>query len=426
MDALTNDLITNNTTLFHLALALLLGALIGLQRGWQARDREAGSRVAGIRTHALVGLLGGFAALLSQEVTVWVLPVAFLVVAGLALMGYRMQAMEFRDFSITGMIGLMLTFSFGAAVMVMDPALPSAAAVITTLILDNKQSLHTLVKKLEAHELDAGLKLLLITVVLLPILPDQGFGPGGVLNPYEIWWLVVLIASVSFVGYFAMRVGGTEKGLLFTSLFAGLSSSTALTLHFSQLSKRTPGLNPLLAAGILIACGTMFPRILVYCALINPDLLADISLPVVLMATLLYAPAIIIWRRHRADTRVENPKLHQNPLDLKSALLFGALLTAILLLGTWLKDWLGDAGIYLLAATSGITDVDAITLSLTRLSNDSLAMSTATLGIIIAASVNNLVKALMAAGIGSRSLGLRVGIPMSLSLVIGLGAALLT
>lgn len=423
MDAFTSDLIVHNSTLFQLALALLLGALIGLQRGWQARDRKAGSRVAGIRTHALVGLLGGFAALLSQEITVWILPVVFLVVAGLALMGYRMQAMEFRDFSITGMIGLLLTFSFGAAVMVMDPTIPSAAAVITTLILDNKQSLHNLVNKLEANELDAGLKLLLITVVLLPILPNQGFGPGGVLNPYEIWWLVVLIASVSFVGYFAMRVGGTEKGLLFTSLFAGLSSSTALTLHFSQLSKRSPELNPLLAAGILIACGTMFPRILVYCALINPDLLSHITGPVLVMTVALYGPAFFIWRQHRTQEPVEQPVLRQNPLDLKSALVFGVLLTVVLLLGTWLKDWLGDTGIYLLAATSGVTDVDAITLSLTRMSTDTLMASTATLGIVIAASVNNLVKTGMANLVGQRELGLRVAGPMVLSLALGLLSA---
>lgn len=423
MDALTSDLIADNSTLFHLALALLLGALIGLQRGWQARDREAGSRVAGIRTHALVGLLGGFAALLSQQVTVWILPVVFLVVAALALMGYRMQALELRDFSITGMVGLLLTFSFGAAVMVMDPTLPSAAAVITTLILDNKQSLHAMVRKLEAHELDAGLKLLLITVVLLPILPNRGFGPGGVLNPYEIWWLVVLIASVSFVGYFAVRLGGPEKGLLFTSLFAGLSSSTALTLHFAHLSKRSPELNALLAAGILIACGTMFPRILVYCALINPNLLTDVTGPVLLMMLLLYVPAFFIWRQHRAKARVEKPQLHQNPLDLKSALMFGVLLTAILLLGTWLKDWLGATGIYLLSATSGITDVDAITLSLTRLSNDTLTLSTATLGIVIAASVNNLVKTAMSTMVGHRGLAVRVAWPMGASLVVGLTAA---
>lgn len=423
MDAITTDLIANNRILFHLGIALLLGALIGLQRGWQARDREAGSRVAGIRTHALIGLLGGFAALLSQRLTDWVLPVMFLGVVIVSLTGYYLRVQASNDYSITGLVGLLLTFSFGAAVMQVDPTIPAAAAVVTALILDNKRPIHNLVSKLEANELDAGLKLLLITVVLLPILPDQGLGPGGVLNPYEIWWLVVLIASVSFVGYFAIRIGGTERGLIFTSLFAGLSSSTALTLHFSKLSKEAPALSPMLAAGILIACGTMFPRILVYCAVINPDLLPLLVLPILSMMALLYIPAFFIWRGRGRSTLVEQPALLNNPLDLHSALLFGLLLTVILVLGHWLQAWLGDTGVYLLAATSGITDVDAITLSLTRLSTESLDARTAVIGIVIAASINNIVKSGMAAFIGKGSLAPRVVWPMLISLIGGLGLA---
>ncbi|MFE8071305.1 MgtC/SapB family protein [Marinobacteraceae bacterium S3BR75-40.1] len=420
MEELTNNLITQNATIFNLGLALLLGSLIGLQRGWQARDQEAGARVAGIRTHALVGLLGGIAALLSQTLTFWILPIVFLSITGISLVAYGVRSERVRDYSITGIIGLLLTLTFGAAVMLVDPTIPAAAAVVTAFILDNKREIHGLVNKLQANELDAGLKLLLITVVMLPLLPNRGMGPGEALNPYEIWWLVVLIASISFIGYFAIRVGGTEKGILFTSLFAGLSSSTALTLHFSRLSREAPTLSPLLASGILVACGTMFPRILVYCALINPDLLPRLAIPVALMAILLYLPALFIWRSHRKPGTVEQPTLTQNPLDLKSALFFGALLTVIIVLGTLLKEWLGAAGIYLLSATSGITDVDAITLSLTRMSQQSLDLQTAVIGIVIAASVNNVVKAAMAATVGNGALGARVAWPMGLSLTAGL------
>nr|WP_282450939.1 MgtC/SapB family protein [Marinobacter bryozoorum] len=406
-----------------MAVALLLGALIGLERGWEARAREPGKRIAGIRTHALTGLLGAISALLSQTLTAWVFPVMLLGLAGVTLVSYRARAPESGDYSITGIIGLLLTFCFGAMVVAVDMALAAAAAVITALILDNKEEIHGALNKLQAHELDAGLKLLLITVVMLPLLPDQGMGPGDVLNPYEIWWMVVLIASVSFVGYFAIRVGGTEKGILFTSLFAGLSSSTALTLHFARQSRYSPGLAPMYGAGILIACGTMFPRILVYGAIINHSLLPALTWPVVTMATILYVAAAVIWVTHRHHIRVDQPELNQNPLDLKSALVFGVLLTVILVLGEWLREWLGDLGIYVLAATSGITDVDAITLSLTRMSLESIAAATAVLGIVIAASVNNLVKSVMAASIGSGRLGLLVGGPMALSLAAGLVVA---
>ncbi|MFL1407577.1 MgtC/SapB family protein [Marinobacter sp. M1N3S26] len=423
MDELATAFLDSNQVAIQLAVALLLGALIGLERGWEARHREPGERIAGIRTHALVGLLGAIAALLNQALTAWAFPVMFLGLVGLNLVSYRARAPTSGDYSITGIVGLLLTFCFGAMVVAVDMAVAAASAVITAIILDNKEEIHGILRRLQSHELGAALKLLLITVVMLPLLPDQGMGPGEVLNPYQIWWMVVLIASVSFVGYFAIRVGGAEKGILFTSLFAGLSSSTALTLHFSRQSRLSDTLTPMYAAGILIACGTMFPRILIYGAIINRALLPALVWPVTAMAVVLYACAGVIWVRHRHHIRVAQPELNQNPLDLKFALVFGVLLTVILVLGEWLRQWLGNLGIYVLAATSGITDVDAITLSLTRMSLGSIAAGTAVLGIVIASSVNNLVKSIMAATIGTRRLGWQVGAPMALSLATGLVVA---
>ena len=423
MDDVTGQLIANNQTTLNLATALLLGAIIGLERGWDARSQASGERIAGIRTFALIGLLGGVAALLAEEVSEWAFPVLLISVVAIALVAFSERLSHIRNFSITGTIGMVLTFCYGAIAVAVDPAIATGAAVITALILDNKKEIHGLVEKLQEHELDAALKLLVISVVMLPLLPDQDLGPGGVLNPREIWWMVVLIASVSFVGYFAIRLAGTSKGILFTSLFAGLSSSTALTLHYARQSTISPEVSPQFASGILIACGTMFPRILIYCALINPALLPQLAWPVAVMTLLLYLPALIIWQRNRGRLEVSRPELTQNPLDLKSALVFGVLLVAILLLGEFLQEWLGDLGIYVLAASSGIADVDAITLSLTRMSQDTLAGQTAVIGIVIAAATNNLVKAGIAGAIGRRELGVRVAGPMMVSLLAGLTVA---
>ncbi|MEC7377449.1 MAG: MgtC/SapB family protein [Pseudomonadota bacterium] len=420
MDDVAAQFLAGNQVTLNLAVALLLGAIIGLERGWDAREQKSGERIAGIRTFALVGLLGGVSALLAREITEWAFPVLLISVVAMAIVAYSERLQHIRNFSITGMVGMVLTFCFGAVAVAVDPVIATAAAVVTAIILDNKEKIHGWVNKLKEHELDAALKLLLISVVMLPILPDEKMGPGGVLNPREIWWMVVLIASISFVGYFAIRVAGTRKGILFTSLFAGLSSSTALTLHFARQASKNPQLNAPLATGILIACGTMFPRILVYCQVINPALLPTLVGPVLVMTVLLYVPAIAIWRSNARRADVSQPTLNQNPLDLTSALVFGALLTAIILLGEFLRNWLGNAGIYALAATSGIADVDAITLSLTRMSNDTLAMSTAVIGIVIAAASNNLVKSGMAWAIGNRKVGLLVGGPMVLSLAAGL------
>ena len=424
MENYAEQFVSEQQVIIQLAVALLLGALTGLQRGWAAREQKSGERVAGMRTYALVGLLGGIATLLSLKVTAWVLPSTLLAVCIAAVIAYRARMLQMGYYSITGIIGLLLTFSFGALAVAVDITIAATAAVITTIILDNKNEIHSALNRLQEHELDAALKLLLISVVMLPLLPNEDMGLGGMLNPYKIWWMVVLIASISFAGYFAMRVGGTEKGILFTSLFAGLASSTALTLHFSRLARQTPQISALLSSGILLACGTMYLRILLYCAMITPTLLGYLVAPLLVMTLVLYFPALLIWRTYRNGTRVEQPTLNNNPLDLKSALLLGALLTVILLLASVLQQWLGNAGIYVLAAVSGITDVDAITLSLARMSQSGLESKTVLIGIIIASSVNNLMKAGMAVSIGGRAMLLRVALPIVLSLLAGLAMML--
>jgi uncharacterized membrane protein (DUF4010 family) len=420
MDELAQQFLDNNATAVNLFIALLLGAVVGLERGWGSRKKAAGERIAGIRTFALIGLLGGIAAVLSEQLTPWVFPALLVGLIAIALVAFNRQFERTGDSSITGIIGMVLTYCYGAVAVVVDPTLATAAAVVTAIILDNKAEIHGAVERLKEHELDAALKLLAISVVLLPLLPNEGFGPGEVLNPREIWWMVVLIAAISFVGYFAVKLFGTGRGILFTSLFAGLSSSTALTLHYARQSNQSPELSPQLASGILIACGTMFPRILIYCLLINRELLASLWLPVTVMSLLLFAPALIIWRGNRATLQQSQPMEAQNPLDLTTALTFGLLLTAILLLGELLRNWAGEGGVVVLAAASGVADVDAITLSLTRMSQDGLSSQTAVLGIVVAATVNNLVKACMAGVIGRRALGLKVAGPMVLSMIAGL------
>lgn len=420
MDGLTGRFLQENQSLVLLAVALLLGALIGLERGWSSRQKEAGERIAGIRTHALVGLLGGLAALLSEELIGWAFPALLLAVTAVALVAWRTRAQSVRNFSITDSVGLLVTFCLGAVAVAVDVVIATAAAVVTAMILDNKDEIHALLQKLEARELDAAFKLLLISTVMLPLLPNEPLGPGGSLNPYQIWWMVVLIASISFVGYFAIRVGGAEKGILFTSLFAGLSSSTALTLHFARQSRRLPELGPMLAVGILIACGTMFPRVLLVATAVYPPMFEPLLWPLAVMTLLLFVPAGLMWHRARLRTTVKRPELNQNPLDLTSALLFGVLLTAIMLAGEWLREWLGSAGIYLLAASSGVADVDAINLSLTRMARDTIDVHTAVMGIIIASTVNNMVKTGIAGVIGTRRLGWQVAGPMALSLAGGL------
>ncbi|WP_061008773.1 MgtC/SapB family protein [Vibrio sp. CUB2] len=413
-----NEFVSGEHLIWNLFVALLLGAIVGTQRGWVMRNSVEGSRVAGIRTFSLVGLLGGLVGILANLYTPLLLGFALIALVILACIAFVIQQKKSEDISITGVVSLVITFVLGSLAVSGEAVLAAAAAVITAVVLDNKKELHQALQRLQEYELDAALRLLLISIVLLPLLPNQAYGPWKALNPYEIWWMVVLIASISFVGYFAIKIGGAKRGILFTSVFAGLSSSTALTLQFSHLSREQEGISPLLASGILLSCGTMFPRLLIVLSVLNPQLVSLLWPIVLVMMIALYLPAWWIWRRSEVE-KIEQSNKQTNPLALQSALFFGVVLAIIMLLSHALSDWFGSAGILVLSAVSGITDVDAISLTLGRQSTQSLAIDVAVLGIFIAASVNTIVKMGMVLMIGARQLWAKVVPPMLSSVCLG-------
>ncbi|MDK9781480.1 MgtC/SapB family protein [Vibrio sp. B172a] len=413
-----NEFVSGEHLIWNLFVALLLGAIVGTQRGWVMRNSVEGSRVAGIRTFSLVGLLGGLVGILAHLYTPLLLGFALIALVILACIAFVIQQKKSEDISITGVVSLVITFVLGSLAVSGEAVLAAAAAVITAVVLDNKKELHQALQRLQEYELDAALRLLLISIVLLPLLPNQAYGPWKALNPYEIWWMVVLIASISFVGYFAIKIGGAKRGILFTSVFAGLSSSTALTLQFSHLSREQEGISPLLASGILLSCGTMFPRLLIVLSVLNPQLVSLLWPIVLVMMIALYLPAWWIWRRSEVE-KIEQSNKQTNPLALQSALFFGVVLAIIMLLSHALSDWFGSAGILVLSAVSGITDVDAISLTLGRQSTQSLAIDVAVLGIFIAASVNTIVKMGMVLMIGARQLWAKVVPPMLSAVCLG-------
>ena len=407
-------------TFYYLGIALAIGLLIGIERGWQERDAKEGSRIAGVRTYGLVGLLGGASAWLARQIDVLFLGFCFMAVGALFITVHVLKLRRSsEDVGITSLVAALLVFVLGALAGLGEVAIAVAAAVIATLLLGYKPMLHRWVNALEGRELQAGIKLLLISVVLLPVLPNEAYGPWQAINPHKIWWMVVLIAAISFVGYFAMKIGGARHGTVFTGLFGGLAASTAVTLHFSRMARLHKGMTTLLASGILIACGTMLPRMLLVASIINRDLFRQLLVPAGVMALSLYMPAVYYWRMsHGKDDTAESPV--KNPLELKVALSFGLLLVVIMLLAKALQIWLGDTGVLVLAAVSGVADVDAVTLSLAHMSEEGLNVQVAVTGIVIAAAVNNLFKAGFALFVGDRGLGIHAGIPLLVSSCVGL------
>jgi len=419
-----NDLSSSLSSTHQLALlgsALVIGLLIGLERGWKNRGDKEGSRIAGLRTYALVGLLGGSTGMIAPQIGTLSFGLVFIGFASATVVAYAMQRSHNSDISITSLVATLLTFLLGAMCTLNRVEIAAPAAVVAVLILGMKDELHGWLQRLERKELFAVLKLALISIVLLPVLPDRGYGPWAALNPHEIWLMVVLIASISFIGYLTMKIAGPGKGVVFTALAAGLASSTALTLQYANLARNNQNLSRLLSIGILLACGTMFPRMLLVASLVNPALLEPLATPMLGMTTILWGACLFYWHRREAQS-VEETKL-SNPLELKPALFFGALLALIILLGKATVAWAGHSGILVLAALSGIADVDPINLTLSKMSLNEIGIDIAILGIVIASICNTLLKSILAFSIGGRAIGWRVMIPLFIAALVGVFGA---
>lgn len=396
-----------------LALSLAIGLLMGLERGWSADT----ARVAGLRTFALIGLMGGVCGALSLELGALTLTAAFLTLA-IVLGAASLKRGGGRG--MTTEVAALLAFALGALAARGAHREAAAAAVVSTALLGFKPVLHSWVERIGRSELEASLKFLLISVAVLPNLPDRGFGPWGALNPYHIWWMVVLIAGISFAGYLAVKALGTKGGLLATGVLGGLVSSTAMTLAMARADKRAPQ-SWLLHAGVIVVASTvMFPRILVEVAAVNPALLRLVAPAFAAMAAVGFLGAGLMMWRAKPDGRGEAPSF-KNPLELGTALFFGALLAVVTLASVALKQKFGASGVYATALTAGLMDVDAITLSLSRLAKDgAIEAGTAANGILAAAAANQASKAVLAAAVSSLRLGLSAAAVLAASLGAGL------
>ena len=385
-----------------LLTALAIGMLVGMERGWRQREQAEGDRVAGIRTFGLVALTGAFVALLARGTSDGLLPAGLLALGIIVAQAYRQRVAAADDVGLTTVTTLLLTFLLGAAVA-LGYAVPAAAtAVVVAWLLSLKQPLHAALRKFERHELEATLRLALISVVVLPLLPRHDFGPFEAINLYAFWWMVVLVAGLSFIGYFATRILGTRLGALATGLAGGLASSTAVTLSLSRAHRAHPDRGT--ATGILAACAVMYLRVPVLVLAVNAKLLPHVALPMSLGAAMTAAGAVLFWYLEGSGSGGTEPRL-RNPFRISEAILFGLVLVGVSLGAAWLQDAAGAGGVYAVAAASGLADVDALTLSVARMQ---LAVHDAVLAIAIAAVVNSQIKGALSLAVGGSGLGTRV------------------
>lgn len=384
-------------------LALAIGLLVGAEREWSQRARQSERLMAGIRTFGLLGLAGSLAVVLSDALHPWAWAVVSAGVMVLIITGYVAEIRASGDWGMTTEVAMLVTFLLGALATLDHMVLAAALAVLVSALLSLKAVLHTQVHRLQKKEINGALKLLFISVVILPLLPNESMGPLDFFNPYVVWWMVVLIAALGFVAYVAMRLTDARQGILWTALFGGMVSSTAMTLTLSKLSKQMDRPN-VLAAGLLLTSALMFPRVLVETGVLAKDVFVELIWPLsAAMLIYLLGAAWLGWRGLRAESApTSDADLSvSNPFEIVPALRFTAVLVVIMFVVKLANEWLGDPGIYFTSAISGAADVDAISLSLSRMAADEeLTVSIAARGILIASLSNSLIKLSLAAVIG--------------------------
>lgn len=374
-----------------------MGFAVGLERERARTERQA-SAIGGLRTFTLIGLLGGAVALVRE---LWLVPVGLAAIGALGV--YSLSRSQDATSPVAALTVYVLGVLCGLGVVL--PAL--FAGVLTVAFLTFREELHKFVGGLSRQELEAGILLALLLGVIYPLLPDENYGPYGVWNPREIWMMVVLVAGVNFAGYLALRFLG-QRGLWIAALFGGLVSSTAVTLSMASRARAAPKRAPLWASGAVMASQVMLVRVAFWVGLFAPEMLGQLLIPLVVW--LVWGLLAALWLARR-DSAPPDSLPVRSPLELAAALSFALVYAVVKLLAAWGTEMFGNAGLYIVSALSGLTDVDAITLSVARLnSSGELALSGAVLAVLLAVLANTVVKAGLAFGGGRMGRYVAVGL----------------
>jgi uncharacterized membrane protein (DUF4010 family) len=389
-----------------LAVGVGIGLIIGLERQWMIRDADPDGQPAGLRTFGLLGIAGcagGLALRLGHE---WL---AAAVVLGAALMmavAYSADVKLNKDVGATTEVAGLASVVLATLAAAGAPAPAAALAVVGVILLAGRRSLHRGVAALNAHELHAVLRFLVLAAVILPLLPNRGYGPYEALNPYGIGFMVVLLSGLSFAGYWAIRFLGARHGLVLTAALGGLVSSTAVTLALARLSQRQQLDARASAAAITVATLVMYCRVLLLSALVAPALLPHLAWPIVAALASGVALAGLVWWKSGRDGEAGIDQAVGNPFELRPALFFAAILAVVTLGTRWAADQYGAGGVLLFSAVTGLVDADSVIIANGRLASGTGQVAVAASGILLATAVNGFSKAAIALAVATRPVGL--------------------
>jgi uncharacterized membrane protein (DUF4010 family) len=415
----------------------ITGALVGLER--EPGEGKPGRNFAGIRTYPIIALLGALCGMLALQ---WG---GMVVLGGLAVVTVLLAVSFVHDRApleaipkpgLTSEVAALVVFVLGAVPFAEGIGLAHEGRLLLTIalgatltgLLSLRTTLHRFARAVDTADLHATVQFVLLASVALPLVPDIDLGPYDALNPHGITLVIALVAGISFLGYAAVRVLGARQGIGLVGLFGGLVSSTAVTLTFSGRGRDNPRLAPACAMAIVLASTVMFPRVLVLIWALDAALVPHIAVPFVAMLAVGAVGTGLLWLRQKGSPTDEGePVAFSNPFQLSEAFKVGLVFAVVLVVAAWAQRELGDAGVYLSAATAGLTDVDPVVLSMARLHADGALDTTTTVrAITLAALVNTMVKGGMALVLGRRVVGAPVAGTLAVAAVVGIGVAIAT
>lgn len=383
-------------------LTLFLSSLIGLER--EEHKAAAGRYVfGGVRTYPLIGLLG-YALALLPSADLWPMTIGFAVIASFVWLSYQHKLQRAEVVGVTTELSALTTYVVGALVSLGHFWIAATLGVLSVLLLELKLFLEGLSKRIPAQEIFTFTKFLLLTVVILPIVPNQNFGPYQI-NPFRTWLVVVAVSAISYGSYLLEIFTKGKGGLVLSALLGGAYSSTLATVVLAKRAKDTPGAASLFAGGILMASGVMYLRLVVLVWIFNRALAAMIAAPFLLFALVGLGVGWAWSRRRDQSEELKKEYVPRNPLELWAALLFGGIFIGMLVLTRIAMVHLGRGGVFGLAAVMGLTDVDPFVLSLTQSAGAVTTLTVAAAGMVVASASNNAMKGLYAFGFADRETG---------------------
>lgn len=412
--------------LSRVALALGIGLLIGLERGWRSRDARAGGRTAGVRTFAITGLLGGIVAAVARgansELSTTggvLLGAAFIAYAAVIAIFHRDENQATNTFSATTTVAALLTYMLGAYALLGDVRVAAAAAVAAAGILIVREELHQWITKITLAELESALVLLAMTFIALPVMPNRAIDSLGGINPREIWLIAIVLASVSFAGYVAVKLYGESRGILIAAAAGGLVSSTAVTFAYAKRARAHEGTPRLLAAGAALSTAVSFVRVAAIVTAIKPALSLSLGPALVAGAAVAAGFAFITIFFRKDDDKYNAAVEFKNPFGFWSVIGVAVSMAVLIVLGRMIQERFGAAGAVFGAAAMGLFDVDAMTIAMSRLVPEALSPHAGSIAILVGVASNTLSKMGIAATIGRASFAAQYAGISALCIVAG-------